>query len=80
MEQIFVIGAGTMGLDIAQTFAQAGYKAVVRDVMALDLFRRRDQLVIEFKGTQDMVSAARNRWPYAKSPPQTATKHPRSHR
>ena len=27
-------------------------------MMALDLFRRRDQLVIEFKGTQDMVSAA----------------------
>ena len=27
-------------------------------MMALDLFRRREQLVIEFKGTQDMVSAA----------------------
>lgn len=26
--------------------------------MALELFRRRDQLVVEFKGTQDMVSAA----------------------
>lgn len=26
--------------------------------MALDLFRRRDQLVVEFKGLQDMVSAA----------------------
>ena len=27
-------------------------------MMALDLFRRRDQLMIEFKGTQDIVSAA----------------------
>ena len=37
---------------VAQTVArQAG-------AMALDLFRRRDQLVIEFKGIQDQVSAA----------------------
>lgn len=32
MEQIFVTGAGTMGLDIAQAFAQAGYRVAVRDV------------------------------------------------
>ncbi len=32
MERIFVIGAGTMGLDIAQAFAQAGYCVTVRDV------------------------------------------------
>lgn len=37
---------------LAQTIARhAG-------MMALELFRRRDQLIIEFKGTQDMVSAA----------------------
>ena len=37
---------------VAQTLArQAG-------AMALDLFRRRDQLVVEFKGVQDQVSAA----------------------
>ena len=37
---------------VAQTVArQAG-------AMALDLFRRRDQLVVEFKGVQDQVSAA----------------------
>lgn len=32
MERIFVIGAGTMGLDIAQAFAQAGYMVTVRDI------------------------------------------------
>lgn len=32
--------------------------AVEAGTMALDLFRRRDQLVVEFKGLQDMVSAA----------------------
>ena len=37
---------------LAQTIARhAG-------MMALEFFRRRDQLIIEFKGTQDMVSAA----------------------
>ena len=44
MEQIFVIGAGTMGLDIAQTFAQAGYKAVVRDVNNKILARANERL------------------------------------
>ena len=44
MEQIFVIGAGTMGLDIAQTFAQAGYKAVVRDVNNEILARANERL------------------------------------
>ena len=32
MNKVMVIGAGTMGLDIAQTFARAGMKVVVRDI------------------------------------------------
>jgi 3-hydroxybutyryl-CoA dehydrogenase len=32
MKKISVIGAGTMGLDIAQVFAQKGYDVVVRDI------------------------------------------------
>lgn len=32
MKKIVIIGAGTMGLDIAQTFAAAGYTVVVRDI------------------------------------------------
>ncbi len=32
MDRIFVIGAGTMGLDIAQVFAEAGKHVVVRDI------------------------------------------------
>jgi 3-hydroxybutyryl-CoA dehydrogenase len=32
MEKICVIGAGTMGLDIAQTFAAKGYEVLVRDI------------------------------------------------
>jgi len=32
MKKIVVIGAGTMGLDIAQVFAKAGFDVVVRDV------------------------------------------------
>ena len=44
MEQIFVIGAGTMGLDIAQTFAQAGYKVAVRDVNNEILARANERL------------------------------------
>ena len=44
MEQLFVIGAGTMGLDIAQTFAQAGYKVAVRDVNNEILARANERL------------------------------------
>ena len=44
MEQIFVIGVGTMGLDIAQTFAQAGYKVAVRDVNNEILARANERL------------------------------------
>ena len=32
MKKIVVIGGGTMGLDIAQAFAQKGYDVVVRDI------------------------------------------------
>ena len=32
MNKIMVIGAGTMGLDIAQVFARTGYEVVVRDI------------------------------------------------
>ncbi|MDR3089821.1 MAG: 3-hydroxybutyryl-CoA dehydrogenase [Desulfobulbaceae bacterium] len=32
MKKVMVIGAGTMGLDIAQTFARADMKVVVRDI------------------------------------------------
>ena len=32
MKKIVVIGSGTMGLDIAQTFAKKGYEVVVRDI------------------------------------------------
>lgn len=32
MNKIFVVGAGTMGLDIAQVFAKAGMTVVVRDI------------------------------------------------
>ena len=45
MELIFVIGAGTMGLDIAQTFAQAGYPVTVRDVSEEILTRAKARLV-----------------------------------
>lgn len=32
MKKVTVIGAGTMGLDIAQVFAKAGYEVIVRDI------------------------------------------------
>ena len=32
MKKIVVIGGGTMGLDIAQTFARKGFDVVVRDI------------------------------------------------
>ena len=32
MEKIFVLGAGTMGSGIVQTFAQKGYEVIVRDI------------------------------------------------
>ena len=30
--KIFVLGAGTMGSGIVQTFAQAGYDVIMRDI------------------------------------------------
>ena len=44
MDLIFVIGAGTMGLDIAQTFAQAGHPVTVRDVSEEILTRAKARL------------------------------------
>ena len=32
MKHISVIGAGTMGRDIAQVFAQKGFSVIVRDI------------------------------------------------
>lgn len=32
MKNIVIIGAGTMGLDIAQAFAKAGFDVFVRDI------------------------------------------------
>ena len=32
MKNIFVVSAGTMGLDIAQVFAAAGFSVTVRDI------------------------------------------------
>ena len=44
MDLIFVIGAGPMGLDIAQTFAQAGHPVTVRDVSEEILTRAKARL------------------------------------
>jgi len=41
MERIAVIGAGTMGVGIAQTAAQAGYRVVLQDAVASSLDRAR---------------------------------------
>ena len=32
MEKIFVLGAGTMGAGIVQTFAAKGYEVILRDI------------------------------------------------
>ena len=32
MEKIFVLGAGTMGAGIAQTFAAKGFEVILRDI------------------------------------------------
>lgn len=44
MKKIMVIGAGTMGLDIAQVFAAGGYDVVVRDIKDEILDRARVRL------------------------------------
>lgn len=44
MEKIFVAGAGTMGLDIARVFAEAGLDVVVRDISGAILDRARAKL------------------------------------
>ena len=45
MKNIFVIGAGTMGLDIAQVFAGAGMKVTVNDISDEILERSRQRMV-----------------------------------
>ncbi len=42
MKNIVVIGAGTMGLDIAQVFARSGFDVVVRDISS-DVIRAAEQ-------------------------------------
>jgi 3-hydroxybutyryl-CoA dehydrogenase len=44
MKKICVIGAGTMGLDIAQTFAVKGYEVLVRDINDEIINRAADRL------------------------------------
>ncbi|MBR5947815.1 MAG: 3-hydroxybutyryl-CoA dehydrogenase [Clostridia bacterium] len=45
MKNIFVIGAGTMGLDIAQVFAGAGMKVTVNDISDEILEKARQRMV-----------------------------------
>ncbi len=45
MKNIFVIGAGTMGLDIAQVFAGAGMKVTVNDISDEILERSRQRMI-----------------------------------
>lgn len=45
MKNIFVIGAGTMGLDIAQVFAGAGMKVIVNDISDEILERSRQRMI-----------------------------------
>ncbi len=45
MNNIFVIGAGTMGLDIAQVFAAAGMKVTVNDISDEILERSRQRMI-----------------------------------
>ena len=44
MKKVMVVGAGTMGLDIAQTFAKAGFEVVVRDISDEIVKRSEDRL------------------------------------
>ena len=53
MKKIVVIGSGTMGLDIAQVFAQKGYDVVVRDISDEILSRAQARLN---KGLDKLVS------------------------
>lgn len=53
MKKIFVVGAGTMGLDIAQVFARNGKKAIVRDISDVILSKSQNRLQ---KSLDKMVS------------------------
>ena len=44
MKNIFVIGAGTMGLDIAQVFCTAGYPVTIYDMTDAIIERSRARL------------------------------------
>lgn len=45
MKKIVVVGGGTMGLDIAHTFARSGYQVVVREISDELAGKSRDRLV-----------------------------------
>ncbi|MGI5971469.1 MAG: 3-hydroxyacyl-CoA dehydrogenase family protein [Oscillospiraceae bacterium] len=45
MQKIFVVGAGTMGLDIAQEFAKNGYKVTVRDISDEIIGKSKDRML-----------------------------------
>ena len=44
MKEVMIVGAGTMGLDIAQVFAKAGFEVVVRDISEDIVKRAKDRL------------------------------------
>ncbi len=56
MKKIMVVGAGTMGLDIAQVFAKADFEVTVRDISDEIIKRSEDRLN---KGLDQLVSKGR---------------------
>jgi 3-hydroxyacyl-CoA dehydrogenase len=56
MKKIMVVGAGTMGLDIAQVFANADFEVTVRDISDEIIKRSEDRLN---KGLDKLVSKGR---------------------
>lgn len=56
MKKIMVVGAGTMGLDIAQVFANADFEVTVRDISDEIIKRSEDRLN---KGLNKLVSKGR---------------------
>ena len=71
MQNIFVVGAGTMGLDIAQVFAKAGMNVTVRDIndtIIENAHKKMDaniaKLVTKGKMTQETADAVLSRITY----------------